>query len=259
MRRHFQFTAEEALPARRVILKAQGIPGGAEVSERTEALIAEASDLFLEKARPVGLFGAITPPEFSEVYAGEGENDSKTPLHDICPHAVHLALFAATLGKAVCAEIDNRFDAGDFAVGSMLDSFASAGAENLGQLLSDKMSEELRSSGGEGDRLTTLAYSPGYCGWDVSGQKKLFACLRPVETGIELKEGSHLMVPIKSISGVLISGGEEIHFFDNHYMMCDSCRDKTCLIRQRDLRGESRKRDTGEGECEGPAMSGGIS
>ena len=82
---------------------------------------------------------------------------------------------------------------------------------------------------------TTLPYSPGYCGWNVSGQRKLFARLRPVEAGIELKEGSYLMVPIKSISGVLVSGGEEIHFFDNHYLMCDSCRDKTCLVRQRDL------------------------
>lgn len=258
MRKYYQFTADEILPDRQVILAAQGIPQGAEVSERTGGLVDQARGLFLDKAEPVGLMETISPAEFGEVFIGEGKNDPETPVLDIYPKAAHLALFTATLGGEICAEIDARFDSSDYAVGSMLDSFASAGAENIGPLLSKMISGELQSMDGSGGAPTTLAYSPGYCGWNVSGQIKLFAHLRPVETGVELKQNGHLMVPLKSISGVLISGERETHFFDNNYVSCELCRDKTCLVRQRNLRKENRNRGLDDEGREEPTPAGGM-
>lgn len=49
----------------------------------------------------------------------------------------------------------------------------------------------------------TNRYSPGYCGWHVSEQQKLFS-LFPVASpcGIQLTDSS-LMIPIKSVSGII--------------------------------------------------------
>ena len=62
-------------------------------------------------------------------------------------------------------------------------------------------------------QLSTLNYhhtnrfSPGYCGWHVSEQRKLFGIF-PAEhpCGVRLTESS-LMLPIKSVSGVIGLGG----------------------------------------------------
>lgn len=49
----------------------------------------------------------------------------------------------------------------------------------------------------------TNRFSPGYCGWHVSEQKKLFPLFPSAEPcGIRLTDSS-LMLPIKSVSGVI--------------------------------------------------------
>ena len=62
----------------------------------------------------------------------------------------------------------------------MLDAVASSGADRLSDLLSTRFEEELRRDGQP--RLRVLPYSPGYCGWTVRGQRKLFARLGPERT-----------------------------------------------------------------------------
>ncbi|MCX6843389.1 MAG: hypothetical protein NTX53_14035 [candidate division WOR-3 bacterium] len=75
-----------------------------------------------------------------------------------------------------------------------------------------------------------LRYSPGYCGWDITGQRQLFQALRPEEIGITLRE-SCLMEPLKSISGVLVAARPEVHRFDNTYPFCSACTTQTCRSR----------------------------
>lgn len=50
-------------------------------------------------------------------------------------------------------------------------------------------------------------YSPGYCGWDISEQEKVFALLHPDPQVVRLN-ASCLMTPIKSVSGILGLGPE---------------------------------------------------
>ena len=50
-------------------------------------------------------------------------------------------------------------------------------------------------------------YSPGYCGWHVREQLKLFSLLPPAPCGITLND-SCLMTPIKSVSGIIAIGKE---------------------------------------------------
>jgi hypothetical protein len=75
-----------------------------------------------------------------------------------------------------------------------------------------------------------LLYSPGYCGWHISGQKKLFEFLRPERIDIRLNE-RFLMIPLKSISGVLVAGAAEIHHISERYPFCDHCQSPTCRER----------------------------
>ncbi|MCK7538940.1 MAG: hypothetical protein MZV63_52410 [Marinilabiliales bacterium] len=48
--------------------------------------------------------------------------------------------------------------------------------------------------------MITNRFSPGYCGWDVAEQHKLFSFFKDNFCGITLTE-SALMNPVKSVSG----------------------------------------------------------
>ena len=85
--------------------------------------------------------------------------------------------------------------------------------------------------GYRGDEARVLPYSPGYCGWHVSGQRALFAYLDAGEIGVTLN-ASCLMNPLKSVSGVLAAGPPDIHRFAPTYACCAECRNRTCLGRQ---------------------------
>ena len=72
----------------------------------------------------------------------------------------------------------------------------------------------------------TNRYSPGYCGWELKEQSKLFGLLPENFCGISLSD-SMLMKPIKSVSGI-IGIGENV-IYDQY--TCNYCRDVNCLYR----------------------------
>jgi len=74
----------------------------------------------------------------------------------------------------------------------------------------------------------TNRYSPGYCGWDVVEQQKLFGLLPQGFCGVSLSASS-LMTPIKSISGII---GIGINAKRRAYT-CNLCDDKNCLYRNK--------------------------
>ena len=73
----------------------------------------------------------------------------------------------------------------------------------------------------------TNRYSPGYCGWDVSEQHRLFELIPGNSCGVSVN-ASALMCPEKSVSG-LIGIGAEVSF--DPYP-CSSCRRTECLYRK---------------------------
>jgi hypothetical protein len=238
MREIIEISVNDVKPDRDDVLKTQGIPPGNEPSEKVEALFAKATDLFLEFSQPVGIISDISIPEFEVVYHGEGLNEKRTPLDKIYKKADSLALFALTLGEKVSQKIDELFAANEFALGSMLDSVASVGTDKAADSVENHFlnlllkKEEITPSTG------ILRYSPGYCGWHTSGQKKLFEFLRPQDIGITLLD-SFLMKPLKSISGVIVAGEKEIHNFEDSYPFCSECRSHSCRDRIKALFGES--------------------
>jgi len=228
------FAAQELVPDRAAVFQHQGIPPGAPVSREIAALYEQACGLLLELARPVALWQAATRAEFAPVYEGEGRNEPRTPVGDIAPRADHLAFYAATLGQRVGDEISARFQANGYALAAMLDSAASIAADQLSGLTAQRFLAALSRAGRLAAEAKVLPYSPGYCGWHISGQRKLFEFLRPQRIGIELT-ASFLMRPLKSVSGVLIVAAPGIHNFRMSYRYCQQCATRGCRERIRAL------------------------
>lgn len=229
MRRLIRFTCDEVRPDRAEVLRRMQMPEDTSVSGRLETLIDAACSSLEKIARPVAVFETVSTSGFMNLYAEASGSADDTPLHHIVPRADALALFAATLGPAVDAAIRERFRAGDAPFGWCLDAFASAAAERMG----DRVGDCYRLALGESEpppALRVLPYSPGYCGWNVSGQAALFRELSPIEIGVTLSARC-LMQPIKSVSGLLVAGSPDAHVFRPSFPFCEPCLTKDCCRR----------------------------
>lgn len=239
VREIIEIRVNDVKPDRNEVLKNQCIPPDIEPSKKTEILFKRAMDLFLETSHPKGIVSEISIPEFEVVYSGEGLNEKKTPLDEIFGKADNLALFVLTIGDIVSQKIDELFKVNEFALGSMLDSVASAGIDKAADSIENLFFNLLSKRGKISPSAGILRYSPGYCGWHMSGQKKLFEFLNPEDINITLLS-SYLMKPLKSISGVIVVGEKEIHNFRDSYPFCSQCKTHFCRYRIRSLFRESK-------------------
>jgi hypothetical protein len=216
------------------VLRAQGLPEGYDPDPRVTAQGEEALDFITTLCTPRGVYASLDQSAFAEVFAGQGNNAPETPVAAVYPRAEHLALFAVTLGPAVSTRIEELFARHEFALAALLDAAASEAAELAAAALEQRYVAALIAQGaGKAVRKAAfLSYSPGYCGWDMSGQAALFAALRPDEIGIRLRE-SFLMEPLKSITGVLLGGPAAIHAFWDGYPFCTACESRDCRERIR--------------------------
>jgi len=239
MRKIIKIPIDEVRLSRNDILKTQGIPRGKNPSKTIEPLFNKAIELFLECSKPSGIVSEISIPEFGDVYKGEGLNEESTPLDEIFRKAEALALFAVTIGERVNQKMAQLFKENELVLGSMLDGAASVGTDKAADMVEDYYFNMLSKKGATTNSTPILRYSPGYCGWHMSGQKKLFEFLKPKDIGISLMD-SYLMKPLKSISGVLVAGPKEIHKFKDSYPFCIQCKTHSCRERIRALFKESK-------------------
>ncbi|HUU85143.1 MAG TPA: vitamin B12 dependent-methionine synthase activation domain-containing protein [Phycisphaerae bacterium] len=235
--------ADEIVPDRAAVLDNQGIPPDEVLPPATEAVYQAAFDLLTKVAAPVGILAELSVDEFAGVYRGDGWNEPSTPVGDIFPRSEHLALFAATLGPEVSREITSRFESNDLAMAAMLDAAASAAADKAADVVERRFCAALSDNGRMKPDTGVLRYSPGYCGWHISGQGRLFKYLEPEQIGISLRE-TYLMDPLKSVSGVIIAGPGEIHDFRSTYPSCTMCETHGCRQRIRKLLDQSNPEPT---------------
>jgi hypothetical protein len=238
--RPIAITLDQTLPQVRAILERQGVPSGRKPgagADRALTLARDARELYAGLAAPAGIAAEVSVPEFAAIYAGDGRNAPETPLAGIFPRARRLTLFAVTIGTAVSERIATLFDEREFALAAMLDAAASEGVELAADRLEEALGDGTEAPEAEGAarpapvaRSARLRYSPGYCGWHVSGQRALFAALGPEAIGIRLRP-SQLMEPLKSISGVIVTGAIAIHGFADAYPFCTGCRTRECRER----------------------------
>lgn len=116
---------------------------------------------------------------------------------------------------------------GDPTLAFFIDTVASTCVESVVDLLHDHLKEKFSSIG----LVVTNRYSPGYCNWHVSEQHKLFSQLPERFCGVTLTDSS-LMMPIKSISGI-IGVGKEAKYRE---YLCDTCGVKDCTYRAKRIK-----------------------
>lgn len=105
-------------------------------------------------------------------------------------------------------------------------------ADALGSVIAEKCADEMEKNLQESiEKLGwhhTNRFSPGYCGWHVSQQQKLFPLFKGETCGVRLTESS-LMLPIKSVSGI-IGVGKEVRKLD---YTCGLCQFEKCYKRKK--------------------------
>ncbi|MDX1701367.1 MAG: vitamin B12 dependent-methionine synthase activation domain-containing protein, partial [Melioribacteraceae bacterium] len=132
-----------------------------------------------------------------------------------------LVIFTATLGRKYDEWFKGLFNSNHPLEGYIADMIGSVAVESAVDILQERIN----------NRLTELKlgcsnrYSPGYCNWSVSEQKKLFSFLPDNFCNIELTESS-LMIPIKSVSGI-IGYGKDVVKKD---YACKICTQENCYL-----------------------------
>lgn len=133
-----------------------------------------------------------------------------------------IALFLCTAGEEIGSRSRKAMKEGDLLRGYIYDIIGSEIVEAAADLMQKTLETEMAS---EGKRITNR-FSPGYCGWNVAEQHKLFQLIPDNFCGIRLTD-SALMDPVKSVSG-FIGIGENVRY--NPYT-CRLCDLKNCIYR----------------------------
>jgi len=110
----------------------------------------------------------------------------------------YIAIFLTTVGEKFDSWSRGLFDNGDFDQGYIADLIGS----ELAEAAADEVESIIQRIAKQNNLSITNRLSPGYCGWNVSEQKKLFSLLPDNFCGIKLTESS-LMIPMKSVSGII--------------------------------------------------------
>ena len=134
------------------------------------------------------------------------------------------ALFVCTAGTAYEAYQQRLMKEGDMVRVFIADAIGSVIAEKA----ADQMELHLQNSIDKLGWHHTNRFSPGYCGWHVSGQQLLFPLFGGHTCGVHLTDSS-LMVPIKSVSGI-IGLGKDVRHLD---YTCGLCDFQQCYKRKR--------------------------
>ncbi len=134
-----------------------------------------------------------------------------------------VAVFLCTAGREIGLRSRRAMNEGDPLKGYIYDIFGSVMVDTAADLMQAELEKSVLL---EGKKITNR-YSPGYCGWDVAEQHKLFQLMPDNYCGIQLTP-SALMDPVKSISGI-IGIGTDVKY--NPYT-CGLCELKDCTFRE---------------------------
>ena len=137
-------------------------------------------------------------------------------------NSVQFAIFAATAGRRFEEIINKTKKEGDILKIYLADITGSCIAEKAGERMEEFLENEI------GCNMHTNRFSPGYCGWHLTGQRTLFKLLGGNPCGISLSEVC-LMTPIKSISGI-IGIGENV---SRKQYACQYCELETCYKKRK--------------------------
>ena len=137
------------------------------------------------------------------------------------------ALFICTCGLAFDSYLQRLKDEGDLVRVFIADALGSVIAERCADCMEQNLQQSIDKLGWH----HTNRFSPGYCGWHVSEQQLLFPLFDGQTCGVRLTDSS-LMLPIKSVSGI-IGIGSSVRHLDYTCGLCDM---ENCCRRNNELR-----------------------
>lgn len=132
------------------------------------------------------------------------------------------AIFLCTIGNQMEKWGKQLLADGDSIKSYLVDVIASVLVESIADKLHAHIGNEYRKLG----LNKTNRYSPGYCNWSVAEQQKIFSFFPENFCNVKLTDSS-LMIPIKSISGI-IGLGSKVKYAE---YLCDRCEFKNCTHR----------------------------
>lgn len=135
-----------------------------------------------------------------------------------------VAVFLCTAGPGIGSHSEKLMRQGDVLEGYILDVVGSEIVEAAMDRIQDELEQHVRRDG----LNITDRYSPGYCGWSVSEQHKLFSLFSDGFCGVTLTPHS-LMQPIKSVSGIIGIGRK----VSRKGYPCHACDLANCIYRKK--------------------------
>lgn len=150
--------------------------------------------------------------------------DIKKIIYNQLKKSESVAVFLCTAGEEISDLSRQALKEGDPFSGYVYDVIGSEAVEAAADLMQEDLE---RMAVSQGLKITNR-FSPGYCGWHVSEQQKLFRLVPDNFCGIKLNSSS-LMEPVKSASG-FIGIGEHVK---NNAYGCKLCDMKDCIYRKR--------------------------
>ncbi|MFO7890035.1 MAG: vitamin B12 dependent-methionine synthase activation domain-containing protein [bacterium] len=194
------------------------------LSARVRKQIDKAIEDIHKKARPKAVFRILSAETDMEVVSiGKEAFFKSRTLAKIINPCKKVVIFLVTLGKEVDGIIDAAFEKQPY-YGFILDAAASLAIESSAEYVKDFIDKNYT-----GKEEKTLRYSPGFYGWPIHEQKKLFQALPSDKVEVELSD-SYFMSPQKSISGLIGIGSEDqVSVPEN---ICSGCPKTECRHRK---------------------------
>lgn len=170
--------------------------------------------------------------EVDSVYKGavfleKGPEFESSKLSRTLKNCKEIICYIATLGEGVEREIKQLMNGNRIAEAYILDAMASVAADNMVKMFHQHMKNNYENQG----KQVTLCFSPGYCDWPITEQKKLFSVFDSDEIDVELTD-SCFMQPRKSISGVFGITPKDLNPTEHSYNPCLECKQKNCSARR---------------------------
>jgi len=209
------------------IVKSLGVPPN-ETDQYLLDIISEQVYYCTSICHPTGYYAVFQNPVFSgvteELILNGQSFHLKKMVYSALKKSSHMVLFAVTAGPEIEKHSHRLMSERHSLEGLVADLVGSEIAESIANYIHQTIIKKMALEG----LNTTNRYSPGYCGWNVSDQQQLFMLLGEENSGIHLTDSS-LMIPIKSVSGI-IGAGKEVQYQDYACSRCDAdfclCRDK---------------------------------
>ena len=209
------------------ILKFLGVPEG-KAEEYLIRMIGELTEYCKTICTPRSACTVFANPGFridqgSMVLCGERFALNKM-VTSALKESTAIAVFIGTCGNEVEKYSKLLLQQGHTLEGFIVDLIGSELAEGIADYTHNRIIGEMSLSGIN----VTNRYSPGYCNWPVNDQKQLFKLMADNNCGVVLSESS-LMLPIKSVSGIIGLGHDVI----NRGYACAYCETDQCIYRDK--------------------------